>query len=132
VVPQEEPLPATEESEDDVTLEEIRFSVQDKQSLRPTESFIDHSILKAAILKERERQIREQIQEKINGTPIFKPLPVEPEPEPEFKPEEPEPLKKGPSSKRSPESEGRRPAKNDDSPKRPIWDEPMKDLWRDQ
>lgn len=110
------------ESEEPVSLEEIKSAVQDENSRTSQEPLIDHSILRAAILRERERQIREQIA----GTPVFKPLdsePVDEEPVPEKKPStpvEPERKEKG------------RPARQAPSRQRPVWEEPAKDMWRDE
>jgi lactoylglutathione lyase len=106
----------------DVSIEEIRYKVQDDSSSMPAETFIDHSILRAAILKERERQIREQA----NGIPIFKP--IEPEPEPEVAVVET--IEKGSEPTESGEA---KPSKQERAERnRPIWDEPAKNLWRDE
>ncbi len=106
----------------DVSIEEIRYAVQEEFSSMPAENLIDHSILRAAIQKERERQIREQA----NGIPIFKPIESEPEPE------EPsiDPLEKGSDPETSDDS--KRSPREKAEKKRPIWEEPAKDLWRDE
>ncbi|MBN1892118.1 MAG: VOC family protein [Clostridiales bacterium] len=113
--------------EDPVSLEEIKSAVQDENTHASQEPLIDHSILRAAIQKERERQIREQIA----GTPIFKPLdsdptdeePADEDPVPEeetTEPIAPEPKEKG------------RPARQAPARQKPVWEEPAKDMWRDE
>ena len=109
-----------------MSIDEIRYAVQDENSIRPEESFIDHSILKAAILKEREKQILEKFAE----PPIFKPLAPEPEPEPEEEP----PIARTSSTKSKKSAAGSESSDSKESEeiKRPIWEEPIKDQWRDE
>ncbi|MBN1775284.1 MAG: VOC family protein [Clostridiales bacterium] len=117
--------------EREVSIEEIRYAVQEESSSMPAETFIDHSIIRAAIQKERERQIKErerQIREQANGIPIFKP--IEPEPEPEPEESSVEPLEKASDPEKSDDS--KRAPREKPEQKRPIWEEPAKDLWRDE
>lgn len=109
----------TEESS--VTTDEIRSALRDENSPFSQESFFDRTVLKAALMKERERQLRE----KISAMPIFKPIPPEPEePEPEILQEEPTPTEAAaPNQKKKASPEPK-------IPKRPIWEEETpKDLW---